>query len=113
MGMTQEQLTSMLDLEGGVKVGQSYISELERGDTYPSGQLLKALAIVLKTTTDFLVLLTEDPMLPARRDEDVLIVHLDSPESAAEIEELCALVQSTPSDRRKTLISFLRTFTLA
>jgi transcriptional regulator with XRE-family HTH domain len=64
--MRQEDvLAAMAALPDGrsAKVGQSYLSELERAehDRRPSGDVAVALALVLGTTTDYLFGLSADP----------------------------------------------------
>jgi transcriptional regulator with XRE-family HTH domain len=48
----------------GIDISHQYISELERTDKTPSGDVLSGLARVLGTTTDYLLLLTEDATPP-------------------------------------------------
>ena len=56
---------SQLDLVGalrsqGVEVGNSFISQVESGEKRPSVNMLVALAKVLGTTTDFLLMLSNE-----------------------------------------------------
>ena len=78
LDLTQEELTRRLQLDG-VSIGRSYISVLERSDKMPSGEVLAGLARALKTTTDYLLLRTEDAAQP--EEESITIpdaVYLDS-----------------------------------
>lgn len=70
LDLTQEELRRQLHLIG-VDIHQSYISSLERSSSLPSGEVLAGLARVLHTTTDYLLLLTDDPLIPDEPDEDV------------------------------------------
>jgi transcriptional regulator with XRE-family HTH domain len=69
LDLTQEELTRQVK-KLGVDVGRSYISILERSDAVPSGELIRGLAKVLHTTSDYLLLLTDDPLIPGEPDED-------------------------------------------
>ena len=64
----QAELAARLTGEG-VEVGVSHISRIEKSERNPSTEMLTSLARVLGTTTDYLLLLTDDP-LP--QDEAVL-----------------------------------------
>lgn len=44
----------------GVEIGSSYVSELERSNRIPSGEVLAGLAKVLGCTTDYLLMLTDE-----------------------------------------------------
>jgi transcriptional regulator with XRE-family HTH domain len=70
LDLTQEEIRRRLHLNG-VDIHQSYISSLERSNSLPSGEVLAGLARVLHTTTDYLLLLTDDPLIPGEPDEDV------------------------------------------
>lgn len=70
LDLTQEELTRQVK-KLGVDVGRSYISILENSDAIPSGEIIQGLARVLHTTTDYLLLLTDDPLIPGEPDEDV------------------------------------------
>ncbi len=70
LDLTQEELTRQVK-KLGVDVGRSYISILERSDSVPGGEVIRGLAQVLHTTTDYLLLLTDDPLIPGEPDEDV------------------------------------------
>ena len=68
LDLNQAELVTALE-KHGIAVGRSYISELERSDKVPSGTVLAGLARVLGTTTDYLLLLTEDPNPPHEQEE--------------------------------------------
>lgn len=68
LGLNQGELVNALEKQG-IEVGRSYISELERTDKVPSGTVLAGLAKVLGTTTDYLLMLTDDPILPSEQEE--------------------------------------------
>lgn len=68
LDLNQAELVTALE-KHGIAVGRSYISELERSDKVPSGTVLAGLARVLGTTTDYLLLLTDDPNPPHEQEE--------------------------------------------
>ena len=68
LGLNQGELVNALEKQG-IEVGRSYISELERTDKVPSGTVLAGLAKVLGTTTDYLLMLTDDPVMPDEQEE--------------------------------------------
>ncbi len=53
------------ELARRVNVGQSYISEIENDQGFPSTQLITLLADELDTSVDFLLLRSDDPREPA------------------------------------------------
>ncbi len=53
----------------GIEIGQTYISKIENNDVVPSGRVIAGLAQVLQTTTDYLLLLTDDPLRPGEEEE--------------------------------------------
>ena len=64
--LRQDREWNQLDLvdglrRHGVSVGSSYISQIENKGKIPSAEILVALAKSLETTTDYLLLLTDDP----------------------------------------------------
>lgn len=61
-GLLQKELAAMLKTHGA-EVGQTYMSELERTDKTPSGEVVAAVASVLETSADFLLGRTDDPAL--------------------------------------------------
>lgn len=71
MDMRQEDLINAMDSRCGVKIGQSYISELERAeeDRRPSGDVAVAIATVLGTSTDYLFGLNADPEPPTDKEK--------------------------------------------
>lgn len=63
MGMSQEGLTVALR-EYGIKIERSQLSRIENQQHPPSGQMLSALAHILGVTSDYLLLLSDDPLPP-------------------------------------------------
>ena len=80
----------------GVEIGSSYISELERTDKVPSGTVLAGLARVLGTTTDYLLLLTDDPNPPHEQEEHQI--------EDALARELLAVYTTLAADKKAMLL---------
>jgi transcriptional regulator with XRE-family HTH domain len=92
-GMSQKDLAKL------ISTAQSHLSEIE-SDNVPrvSGYLVGRIAVSLSTTSDYLLLLTDDPMpLSAIRGEEV------DPQIVA----LSRKVRSLPSHLREQGIGFL------
>lgn len=64
LDLTQSEVARQMT-KLGTKINASYISTLEGNDKMPSGEVLRGLARVLQTTTDYLLLLTDDPLIPS------------------------------------------------
>lgn len=58
--MSQIDLRERMERECGEKIGETYISELERTDKMPTLKVAAAMARVLETSLDYLGLLTDD-----------------------------------------------------
>lgn len=82
MDLKQPELTERVQ-KHGVRFTQSYLSKLESGDRMPGGEIVLALALELKTTTDFLLGRTTDPNLPDETEVEVAIA--PEAETAAKI----------------------------
>jgi transcriptional regulator with XRE-family HTH domain len=61
--MSQERLADL------VGTSQKQISRYETGENDPTGDVLASLARAMKTSTDWLVGLTDDPTIPGEHDE--------------------------------------------
>jgi transcriptional regulator with XRE-family HTH domain len=75
VGMTQEELIAEMDRRFGIKVSQGYLSKLENSSAFPGGEMVAVFARALRTTSDYLLLLTDD-----KRPIDVQV---ESAESSA------------------------------
>lgn len=58
--LNQEHLIDLMLQQSNVRVGQGYISDIERDRADPTWRVVAALAKALGTTTDYLTLLTDD-----------------------------------------------------
>lgn len=98
--LTQEELTRQLN-KAGVDAGRSYISILENSSKVPSGEVIQALARVLKTTSDYLLLLTDDPFRPGEIDEEARQV-------SDQEWDLVTALRSLPDPDRLTLMEMTK-----
>ena len=64
LGITQVELAHQ------VNVRQSYVSDIEHDRAIPSIQVLVSIANVLDTSIDFLLLRSDDPLLPNDEEDD-------------------------------------------
>lgn len=55
LNLTQHELVNKLRTVG-IEVGRSYVSEMERNNKIPNGNVVAGLAVVLGVTTDWLLL---------------------------------------------------------
>jgi transcriptional regulator with XRE-family HTH domain len=100
MGYSQEGLTYEL-ANIGVEMGRSYISELERTGKVPSGDIIAGLAKVLGTTTDYLLLMTEDPF-PSKSAETA--IHIEEDVDPKQIQRLIDEFSDLPQSDQTMLI---------
>jgi transcriptional regulator with XRE-family HTH domain len=98
-GWTQNQLIDALKTVG-VDIGRSYVSEWERTDKMPSGEVVAALARVLETTADYLLLLTDDAEIVENTQEVDAI--------SEEAEEVAHIVDSMTPERRADVLAIVR-----
>lgn len=99
LGLSQSDLVGRVEASG-VKLRQSYLSELERTDKTPTGEIVAGLAKALNTTTDYLLLMSEDP--GQQRSIEQLIRAQARTEIERELfEELIELMQGMPQEQQK------------
>lgn len=104
--MNQKALQSAL--KGyGIDVGASFLSQIESSRKQPSLELVVALARVLGTTTDFLLMLTDNPAPPTSTESQVVIDVQDRRERAI-IEEWIDVMQDIEPERRESVLRSLR-----
>lgn len=61
LGLTQDDLVKAMQEQAGVATVHSYISQLENGDQLPGGELIRALALALGISADYLLLISDNP----------------------------------------------------
>lgn len=98
-GWTQQQLVDELE-RVGAPIGRSYVSEWERSDKIPTGDVVAALARVLETTADYLLLLVDE----AEIVEDAQEVDAISEEA----EDVARMVDAMTPERRSDTLAIVR-----
>ena len=99
MGLTQEDVINRLASQG-IKMRQSYLSELERTDKTPTGDMVAGLAKVFNTTTDYLLLLNDDPSPPTPVQQQMLDLARNEKEREL-LEELVDLIRDIPESQQR------------
>jgi transcriptional regulator with XRE-family HTH domain len=87
----QEELADKMAAITGQRVGQGYISDVERGRANPNWKTIAVLARALETTSDYLVMLTNDPASPG----DAINSHWSE-----QADEAGRLIDALPEDWR-------------
>lgn len=100
------------DLQGalrghGIEVGTSFLSQLESSKKYPSLEMVVALARVLGTTTDFLLMLTDDPS-PATTTDSQIVIDVQDRAERALLEDWMELMKDIEPERRETVLRSVR-----
>lgn len=109
MGYSQEGLTHQL-ASIGVEMGRSYISELERTNKVPSRDIIAGLAKVLETTTDYLLLVTDNP-LPTRTEDAA--INIDDDVDTKQIQRLIDEFSDLPRSDQEMLIELAQKLRVA
>lgn len=99
MGLTQEDVINRLAAQG-IKMRQSYLSEIERTDKTPTGDMVAGLAKVFNTTTDYLLLLNDDPSPPTPVQQQMLDLARNEKEREL-LEELVDLIRDIPEGQQR------------
>lgn len=98
LGMTQSDVQAQL-AQRGVEVHQAHVSKIERHARMPSVEVLRALADVLETNTDYLLGRSDDDSPPSDR-EDQVIATIEDPTERAVVQALVdALARSPRSEK--------------
>jgi transcriptional regulator with XRE-family HTH domain len=100
--LSQTELRDKMEKLAGVKIGETYISELERTDKMPSLEVAAAMAKVLDVSLDYLGLLIEDAEQSYRR--------APTPASyfSEEADEVAQLVDRMSAQQRSVVVSVAR-----
>ena len=104
--INQKELVAALKGQG-VDVGPSFLSQIESSRKTPSIELLIALAKSLGTTTDYLLMLTNDPAPSASTESQIVIDVQDAAERAL-IEEWVDVMQDIEPERRENVLRSVR-----
>lgn len=90
---TQLAFLDALQEQTGVTFSQGRWSEVENGDDIPNGRVVAAVADLLNTTADFLLLRTDDPFPPGEESRPVYIT--------PEAEKVASMVDEIRSNLRR------------
>lgn len=102
-GLSQQKLAEQVALiDSDAAVLQSQISNIEKNMSLPSTALLRALAIVLETNTDYLLGLTDDDRPPSDLEDQVVVTVEDSRDRAMVQEVADLLARATKEERAYT-----------
>jgi len=107
LGLTQDDIRKNL-ARLGVEIGQSYLSEIERSKKMPNGEVIVGLAKVLRTSADYLLLLSENAD-PRNGAATVSIVSEDEEERRV-LSELVELAQDVSRPEQSLLLEIVRRF---
>lgn len=105
IGLSQTGLAQSLR-KMGIDISHQYISELERTNKVPSGEVLSGLARVLGTTADYLLLLTEVPDTDGdvQADQDNRIVYEVPSEATRQLAQRLLTVFSELTDAERAYV---------
>jgi transcriptional regulator with XRE-family HTH domain len=104
--INQKELVAALKKQG-VDVGPSFISQVESNRKQPPLELLVGLAKVLGTTTDYLLMVTNDPTPNAATDSQ-LIIDVQDRSDRALLEEWVEVMQDISPERRESILRSVR-----
>jgi transcriptional regulator with XRE-family HTH domain len=98
---TQLAFLAALENVTGVQFSQPRWSGIESGDDIPNARVVAAIATLLNTTTDFLLMRTDDPFVPGEESRPAYIT--------PEAEQVAAMVDEIRSElRRAEALSIVR-----
>lgn len=111
IGLSQIELSQAVrDMVGGNQKGtQSHISNLENptSDKLPSVQVLRALAIILGTNTDYLLGLTDDDR-PHGQLDDQVVMTVEDPQERTVIQEAMEALRRAPKEDKDYIVGLIR-----
>jgi transcriptional regulator with XRE-family HTH domain len=99
MGLSQSDLAERVEASG-VHLRQTYLSELERTGKTPTGEIVAGIAKALNTTTDYLLLMNDDPA-PQRSVEEQLLAQARTEKERELFEELIELIKGMPPEQQQ------------
>lgn len=73
-GLSQTELRDEMERQCNVRIGQTYISELERAGKAPTLEVASAMATVLGVSLDYFGLLINEP-IPYNRPQEATAAH--------------------------------------
>lgn len=105
-GWNQARFVEVLENFGSI-IGRSSMSQIENDINNPSQDLLINIAKSLNTTTDYLLLLSDDPFPPQTTDTQI-VIETKGNEERKVIEEIFELIQDYPLDEQRRILDMLR-----
>lgn len=110
-GMSQEELSQAVwdMLRANKKGSQSHISNMEnsKGDKMPSVQVLRAMAVILGTNTDYLLGLTEN-WRPLGDINDEVVVTIEDDDERKMIQEMAEAVADASSEDKRYIVGLVK-----
>ena len=94
--MEQKEVAALASVYG-VQVSQATISRIERDVIEPNAVTIAALARALGTTTDYLLMLSDDPVPPGEDEAEPVKALRDGP-ARYEVSELLSLLNAMPAE---------------
>lgn len=115
IGLKQSALVEALR-KVDVEINANYVSALETSDRIPSGEVLRGLARVLRTTTDYLLMLTDDPLPPGEQHEPAIqegriVYQVNSAEEWMVIQDLIEAFQQLGETDQRLLVQLIERLT--
>lgn len=104
--INQKELVTALKSHG-VDVGPSFISQVETSRKQPPLEMVVALAKILRTTTDYLLMVTDDPT-PVISTESQLVIDVESRTERALLEDWLELMEDLEPERRDSVLRAVR-----
>lgn len=83
------------------------MSSIENDVNNPSVEVLITIAKTLGTTTDYLLVLSDDPF-PQQSNDGNVVVEVESTEERKVIEEVFELIKDFPLEEQKNILDMLR-----
>ena len=105
-GWNQTEFVEILS-GNGKQIARSSMSEIETDVNNPSLGLLVGIAKTLGTTTDYLLLVNDDPF-PPQSTENQIVIEVNSAGERKVIEEIFELIKDFPLEEQKNILDMLR-----
>ena len=105
-GWNQTDFVDILK-KNGTEIRRSTMSSIENDVNNPSVEVLITIAKTLGTTTDYLLVLSDDPF-PQQSNDGNVVVEVESTEERKVIEEVFELIKDFPLEEQKNILDMLR-----
>lgn len=107
--LTQRELSEQLAKQKGIKIGVSFLSQIESGTKQPSLELAQGLADVLNATLDYIFLRSDDPS--PRPEDNSIVVDTATPEERRVLRIIIDEVQAVSPNDQELIADMVRLFT--